>query len=156
MIKRALVTSTLVLALAQPASAETLFRGIFQFTAVNSSCTDGPHVGDNVNGRFHPRDVAGNRTFTALNVIWPFGGESWELDAGSFTSAYVQVTNYTLSWNAFTPDKPSFLLVSQQSPATLTATTPDVSLLGKIKNPWGEIGQENCIGTFRFTGVREL
>ena len=139
--------------LAAPASAEILFRGIMEVTAVNTNCTDGPSVGDSDNARFHPAAAPGNFNFSAFNLIYGFGATSWKLNTGSFTTTFQQVSNNSIGWSDYTPDRPSFFLVSKQAPATITAITPTVILEGKIKNPWGNIGQETCVATFRFAGL---
>lgn len=156
MIKYALIASAIGFAFTAPASAETLFDGTLQFTAVTAACTEGPYAGSIDKGRFHPSTVPGNLGFTALNRIWSWGAESWNLEgAGGFTGSFQQVGNQGIGWNAYTPSKPSFVQVTAQAPTTLTATTPSMTLVGKIKNPWGHIGQENCIASFRFIGVLE-
>ena len=109
--------------LAAPASAEILFRGIMEVTAVNTNCTDGPSVGDSDNARFHPAAAPGNFNFSAFNLIYGFGATSWKLNTGSFTTTFQQVSNNSIGWSDYTPDRPSFFLVSKQAPATITSTT---------------------------------
>jgi hypothetical protein len=48
---------------------------------------------------------------------------------------------------------PSYVRITGQSPALLTPTTPSITLVGQIRNPWTQIGQENCIFTFRMVGL---
>ena len=155
MIKHALFASAIGFTFIAPASAETNFQGILQFTDANDSCVEGPRAGDTYNGQFHPGAVPGNSNFSALNKIERFGAQSWRV-RGNFANLFQQVSNNGIRWSDYTPDKPSFVEVSKQTPATLTATTPDVTLVGKIKNPWGNIGQENCVANFLFVGVRQL
>ena len=149
----AAMASVALSSLAAPASAEILFRGIMNVTAVNANCTDGPNVGDSDNAQFHPAAAPGISNFSAFNQIHRFGAISWKLNTGSFTTAFQQVSNNAIGWSDYTPDKPSFFLVSKQAPAAITAITPTVILEGKIKNPWGNIGQETCVATFRFAGL---
>ena len=155
MFRRMILTVAALGSMASMAQAEVLFRGTLQFTAVNAACTDGPRVGDQDNARFHPALLPGNNTFEALNQIWNFGATSWRLLAsGGFTASFQQTSNASIGWSDFTPDKPTFISVSKQAPAALTATTTNVTLVGKIKNPWGNIGQENCVASFIFVGVK--
>ena len=152
----AAISTAALLSLAAPASAEILFRGFMRITAVNASCTDGPNVGDSDNGQFHPAAAPENMNFSAFNQIYTHGATSWRLDGGSFTNSFQQVSNVGIGWTDYTPDKPSFLLISRQAPATITTTTASILLEGKIKNPRGNIGQENCVATFRFVGLQTL
>ncbi len=155
MFKYTILATALLSSSVISASAETLFRGTLQVTAASVGCTKGPEAGDISNGQFHPAAVPGNFNFSAVNVIERFNAQSLRLlAAGSFTSSFQQVSNVAIGWSDFTPDKPGFVLVSKQTPATLAATTPNVTLVGKIKNPFGITGQENCIANFLFVGVK--
>ena len=138
---------------ATSARAEILFRGLMEWTAVNAACAGGPRAGDQDNARYHPAVAPGNFNFAALNRIWRFGATSFALETGSFTTAFKQVSNVSIGWSDYTPDRPSFVRLTQ-SPATITSTTPNVTLVGQIKNPWGEIGLENCIVDFRMVGLK--
>jgi hypothetical protein len=155
MLKRLFLVSVSTLLCQVPASAETLFRGAFFVTAVDS-CTSA-NEGDFYNAQFHPSALLpGNSDFSAINTIYPFGGTSYHLLTGSFTSSFLKVTNVSLGWSDFKPDKPSFVLVSKQTPATLDATTKSVTLTGKVKNPFGITGEESCVETFLFVGGRNI
>jgi hypothetical protein len=147
-------SATMLSGAAVPASAEILFYGEMRISAVTPACTDGPSVDDIFRSRFHPAAAPGNSNFSALNRIVNFSANSWRLDSGSFTSSFQQVHNNGIGWSDYTPDLPSFLLVSKQTPATIIATTTDVVLVGKIKNPFGNIGQESCVATFRMVGIQ--
>lgn len=149
----ATIAAAAVLSLAAPASAEILFRGIMNVTAVNANCTDGPNVGNSENAQFHPAAAPGNSNFSALSQFGRYHATSWALNTGSFTTTFQQVSNKSIGWSDFTPDKPSFFLVSKQAPVNITSTTPTIILEGKIKNPRGNIGQETCVATFRFAGL---
>lgn len=138
---------------ALPASAEILFRGVIKWTAANAACAGGPNAGNEENARYHPAIAPGNSNFSALNRIWSYGATSYTLDTGSFTNAFQKVRNDSIGWSNYTPDKPSFVKMTQ-SPATITATTENVTLVGQIKNPWGDNGFENCIVDFRMVGIK--
>src|SRR5438105_13056006 len=151
MLKRLLIVSMSSLMCTVPAFAENLFRGALFATSV-SGCPSGPFEGDFLNAQFHPSGTVlpGNQNMTALNTIYPFGGTSYHLPIGDFTSSFQKVSNVSLGWSDFKPDKPSFVAVDSRKPATLDANTKSVTLTGRIKNPYGQIGQESCVETFLF------
>ena len=152
MLKFAMLASSMALTLAAPANAEILFRGAISITnAVN--CPNGPNISDLDNAQFHPKAAPGNAPFSALNIIHNYSATSFALN-GKFNSSFQQVTNNSIGWSDYTPEKPSSVLVSSQDPATITAETGSVTLVGKIKNPFGEAGSETCVATFRMVGVK--
>ena len=156
MFRQTTISLVVFIMLSTAASAETLFSGVLNVTAVTAACTNEASVNDNSNAQFHPADVAGNSDFAALNQIDRYSARSWKLLApGSFTDAFQQTSNVSIGWSDYTPDKPSFLLVSKQTPTTLTTTTQSVTLVGKIKNPYGDAGFEACEETFIFVGFNE-
>src|SRR5205823_11384686 len=118
MLKRLLIVSMSSLMCTVPAFAENLFRGALFATAVNG-CPSGPFEGDFLNAQFHPSGTVlpGNQNMTALNTIYPFGGTSYHLPIGDFTSSFQKVSNVSLGWSDFKPDKPSFVAVDSQKPA---------------------------------------
>jgi hypothetical protein len=135
--------------LAMPAQAEIVFRGVFEVTAA-SGCPIGPRVGDRDNMQFHPRALAGNSNFAALTTIWSYGGQEYRLRNGlDFTASYQVVRNGGLGWDIYTPKRQSSVLISATTPAVITANTPSVTLVGKIKNPDGVAGNEGCEIRFR-------
>jgi hypothetical protein len=136
------------------ASAETLFEGAMKITAA-TGCTMGPSVGWSSFSSFHPNAVTGgtNNNFTALNFVFPTGGLSWSLAAGAFNATFKQTTCGGIGWNVYSCAKPSFIKVTSQVPASLTTTTPTMSLFGQIKNFNGQVGQENCVATFVMVGI---
>ena len=150
-MKRISVVALMLFATAGVARAEALFRGHLEVTSATTGCPFGQ--GTHFNGLFHPMSVPGNSNFSALNRIDDFEAQSYDLAGGNFTSAFKLVSNIRQGWNSFTPSKPTFLKVTSQAPATQTVTTPNVTLVGQLKNPKGNAGEEACIIGFRFVGV---
>jgi len=156
MFRQTTINLVAFIMLSTAAGAETLFCGVLNVTAVTPACTNEVSINDNSNAQFHPADVAGNSNFSALNQIDRYSAHSLKLLApGSFTDAFQQTSNVSIGWSDYTPDKPSFLLVSKQMPSTLTTTTPNVTLVGQIKNPYGDTGFEACVETFIFVGFNQ-
>lgn len=154
MITKPLLAVAVLLSIASSAQAETLFRGTIRVTGVTAGCTQGPNIGDQDNAQFHSALVPGNVALTALNRISTYGGTSWRLLApGGFTTSFQQVSNLSFGWSDFTPSKPTFILVTKQTPATLAATSASVVLTGRIRNYFGNTGQDTCIANFTFAGV---
>ena len=108
---------------------------------------------ENYAAQFHPAGTPGNSHFSALNTFSDFSSTSYQLDSGGFSNSLQQVTNVSIGWGVYTPDKPSFVLVSKQTPGILKSTTKFVSLQGQIKNPRGNTGQDGCIADFLFSGI---
>ena len=155
MSKFALLASSMLLALATPASAEILFRGVIRITAAQN-CPNGPNVGNLDHASYHPRGL-GNENFAALTQIWTFGANSYRLaDGKNFTASFQQVISKGIGWADYTPSKPSFVLVSSQVPKPLTLGTTSITLKGRIKNPRGNDGAETCIVDFEMVGVKEV
>jgi hypothetical protein len=151
MLKRLLVVSVLGLLCTTRAFAETLFRGAL-FTTKADNCPNGPNEGDFSNAQFHPSALPGNNDFSALNKIFSFSALTYHLLTGSFTPAFQKVNTVGIGWTDYKPEKPSSVLVSKQTPPSLDANTKSVTLIGKIKNPFGEVGQDSCIESFLFVG----
>ena len=155
-VKTYIFFSAIISFFVAPVNAETFFEGVFQYTAINASCT-GLRTGLVQQSSFHPMAVPGNiGNFSALNQTWGVGASSWRIDDGSFTSKYQQVISNSLSWGDFEPPYPTYVLISGTTPAVLTNTTPSITIVGKVKNPSGQFDQQNCIANFRFVGVRKL
>ena len=145
------MAASLALAFAMPAQAEILFRGVFEVTAARG-CPNGPKAGDRDNMQFHPRALTGNSNFAALTTIWDFGGQEYRLRNGlDFKTSYQVVRNGGLGWDIYKPAKSSSVLITSTVPAvsSITSTTPSITLVGKIKNPYGLAGSENCEIAFR-------
>ncbi len=153
MIFRGLALTAALSALTTQAGAEVIYRGSYQITAVNAACKDGPNVGSIDNAQFHPRGQ-GNMNFTSLTTIWTYGGHSYKLDGANFTSSFQEVISDALGYSVFTTDKKSSILLDPV-PA-IEADTNALVLTGKIKNIWGNIGQEECIADFRAALYRRV
>ena len=138
------------------AQAETLFRGLLHFTAVSGpECNNTGRVGDRYNTQFHPR-VPGNANFAAITRLFDFGGLSYKLEGANFTPTLQKTITGGIGWDAYTPQKPISVAVLKQLPPDLTPNSPTVTLIGKIKNPWGDPGSETCVVDFTAVYVRRL
>ena len=128
------------------AQAEVLFRGVFKITNVNAACTQGPNKGYLDNTQFHPRGL-GNDNFTALTTISNFGGRSYKLEGADFGTSFTPVITQGLGWSAYTADKKASVLIDPVP--IIGIATNFLTLTGKIKNIYGNSGQENCVADFR-------
>ena len=136
-MKRIILAAALAAMFTMPAQAEILFRGVYQITAV-SNCPNGPSVGDRDNFHFHPRNLGGNSNWAGFTTIADYGGQEYRLSDGfDFINAFQGVRNGGLGWDIYTPEKPSSVRVSQFIPslADLVATTPSLTIVGRIRIP---------------------
>jgi hypothetical protein len=108
---RMIIAAAAIAGAALPSQAEVLFRGVYEITKTNTACTDGPRVGDIDNAQFHPRGF-GNSNFSALTIIYEFGGMSYEIDNGNFGTSYKRVVTEGQGWSTFGADKPANILVN--------------------------------------------
>ena len=152
MFLRGLAVATALAGLSAEARSEVLFRGVFQITAVNAACTDGPNVGSLDNTQFHPRGQ-GNANFTALTTTSTYGGHSYKLEGANFTKTFQPVISEGLGWSVYTANKKSSILLDPLPVFELSTNT--LILTGKIKNIWGNAGQENCVADFRAALYRD-
>ncbi|MCB1381057.1 MAG: hypothetical protein KDK89_22220 [Alphaproteobacteria bacterium] len=98
--------------------------------------------------------VAGstNGPDSVITFHFPNGtAEGFELGADVFTSTFKPVTAYHVYTRV--GKYAALARVAQQVPATLSTTTPTVTVRGAIKN-WDR--QAGCIVNFTLTGVRDL
>jgi hypothetical protein len=157
MLRFSTVIAASLFLLAGQAHAEILFRGALFVTATDG-CTPFPQEGDFSNAQFHPSGaiLAGNGNVTALNAIYSFSAVSYSLDSAPFTDAFQKVVTNGIGWTYYKPDRPSYVLVSKQTPATLDSNTKSVTLVGQIKNPFGITGQQGCVASFLFVGGKNV
>lgn len=149
MFKAFLFATGLTAVLASQASAETRFRGHVVFTAVNDCRNGEAEVGWEFRSELHPR-LNGNKDFTALSLVHDYGAMGNLLVGKNFTGAYQTVVKGGVGWgDGYVPAKKGAILISAQQPRTIAANTPAVTLTGKMKNPWGDTGSEQCEVTFR-------
>ena len=149
MLKALLFASVLVAAIVNQASAEVLFRGNIVFTAVKNCTPDDAEVGRDFKSQFHPR-VTGNDDFTALSLVYEYGALGHRIEAANFTDSYQAAASGGVGWgDGYTPKKRTSILISAQQPKTFSASTPSILLTGKLKNPWGDVGAEQCEVSFR-------
>lgn len=125
------------------------FKGAIQFTDVTTAtCPDGPTYGEVRLSRLLPY-VAGSNLSPRFVTTWDYGTDGYMLDGKNFTSSYQQVTyGHYGSVPGTGSDKPVYLKLVT-SPATVTTSTTSLTISGTIANPWGEVGQEQCIAKFR-------
>lgn len=157
-MKRLLFAAAVMWSFASAAHAEILFQGTYQITDI-ANCPNGPQVGDRDNFQFHPRGVGGNANFAAFTVIYRYGGQEYSLTDGlDFTGVFQVVRNGGLGWTIYTPSESSRAKVTSYTPAlgNLTATTPSLTMVGALKNPFGETGAETCVAGFRAVLLRRL
>lgn len=143
-------------ALAVPCHADTSFKGTAFITAIAGTC-DGDTVGDRFNMTYHPFSVSGGtqtERVAALNMFYTYGSQFNTLTTGNFSSVYKTTSNGGIGWSDYVSDFTSAVLISNTTPATLTATTPMVVMSGKIKNKDGGAGTLDCEISFDFSGVR--
>jgi hypothetical protein len=155
MLKRSLLAAMCLVTAVVPAQAEMLYQGLLKFTKASASCTQGPGAGERYTAQFHPASAPGNNNFSSLNFFFYHNAHTYHLLTGDFSTAFKKVSNVSIGWTDFTPDKPSFVLVSKQIPAAIANNSVFVSLIGQVQNPWGNTGQEACIADFAFTGILE-
>lgn len=153
MLKRSLLAAMCLLTAIAPVRAEMLYQGLLKFTKSNASCTQGPRAGERYTAQLHPASAPGNSNFSSINIFSYQGAHTYHLLTGSFSAVFKEVTNVSIGWSEYTPDKPSFVRVSKQAPTAIASKTVFVSLIGQIQNPWGNTGQEACIADFAFTGI---
>lgn len=153
MNKSVIASIVTLLAMAIPAQADVFFKGVYIVTEA-SNCPNGPFVDNRDNAIFHPKAITGNENYSSLNIISTFGADGRTLPGQSFTSTFKGTVSQGIGWSDFIPEADTFIRITSQIPATLSATSQSVILQGQIQNPWGELGQENCIVTFNYSGVR--
>ncbi len=158
------MTATIVaLAWATPSKAEALFDGVMTFTGVTSPCSGGPFdpiVGHNYTGQFHPRTVLGvaqTLPFASLNFCSEFQAYGFLVKTGgNFPNTFVSpspIQSDYIGWSHFNPAPAPDVAIISQGPATISTTTPQVTLVGKISNPNGNSSQASCVASFLFVGV---
>lgn len=141
-----IISAAAMLGLATPTHAETLFRGVLVYTSVNAACAGIRDVGNQDNAQFHPRGL-GNDNFSAMTTIYDFGGNSYHLDNGSFSTIYKKVNTGGLGWSKYDASAQASILLNPIP--TITSTTSTLTLVGKIKNPNGNTNEANCEASFR-------
>lgn len=150
-----LPVTALAMGLSAPAGAEVLFDGTMKITEVSAACT-GLGANWTANASFHPQTVTGgpaNQNFSSLNFFATTMTLSWVLAGASFNTTFQQAVCSGIGWSAYNCQRASYIRVTSQSPATITRTTPTVTLAGQIRNFNGQAGQENCVASFRMVGI---
>lgn len=149
MFKAFLLAVGVATVLSSQASAEVRFRGHVVITAINNCQNGEMQVGWDFRSEFHPR-LAGNDDFTGLSLVHDFGAIGNRLQSKDFTSAYQTVIKGGVGWgDGYVPQKKGAILLSTQQPKIISASTQTINVTGKMKNPWGDEGSEQCEATFR-------
>jgi hypothetical protein len=156
MYRKLFLAGLALTAMAAPGQSETRFRGNVIFTAVKNCDPGAAQVGWSNKSEFHA-PVSGNDNFSALSLIYSHGGIGHRLDNAKFTNVFKATKTGGVGWgDMYVAKRQSSILISSQQPATLLPTTPSVTLVGKFKNVWGDIGNEQCEVTFHGVYVRML
>lgn len=124
------------------------FAGRFHMTAQNAACVS---FGDGIQPadfRYRPPNLGTNGTATKLTVIEGWGAENWQIASGSLIgTSWVTVTDTGIAGGA--GQITTKMRIRSQVPATLTATTPSVTIIGDIQNFQEDTG---CTISFVATG----
>jgi hypothetical protein len=133
---------------------ELLFRGKAKVLTATAAC-DGVDAGDILNAQFHParsRISSQDMPWDALNLIGAGGTVSWSVETDPngpqafISTAFVNTSNEIIDVRDRNPAGQTTIKASVV-PATMTATTPFVTISGEVRNPFGD--NAACSFTFR-------
>ena len=147
-----LSAATVLVLLAQPAAAaKVTWRGNMCVTAFTAACPAGDWELACYSMAYRPPNLGDN----GPNSLFAFGDETFRygmrLASGSLVgSTNKAVTQTTVTTGGFSPPSGVTMRFSTQSPATLTATSPNFYAAGVINNIDGYSG---CNISFRASGV---
>ena len=108
------------------------------------TCPFGNAVGDRFFVRFRPSGL-GNDANSNLNFFDDSFAQGHRLNNGRFTTTFKRVTATSIGGGSGS-NTDTFVRFTSQNPATLTATTPFINIVGQIR---GYDFQPNCTVTFR-------
>jgi opacity protein-like surface antigen len=148
-----LAVSLVLAGVAGEARAEVLFRGIIETVSASAECAGIRNVGALDSVQYHPRNL-GNDNFAALTTIWSFGGHSYSLSGADFGLNFTQVETGGLGWSVYNSNKKASVLFDPVP--DIDAQTKFLALKGKIKNPNGNEGEEQCVIGFRAALYKEV
>ncbi|WP_237153387.1 hypothetical protein [Oryzibacter oryziterrae] len=150
MLKRVFLAALGGLSVASAHAAVVEFRGAICLTSKTTACTaDGWDVGDCFTMRYSPRNLGTNGPSTEFTLLGPAFADNYELATGSLvgtTFKAVKGTHVGRTGYAFSPT----MKITKQTPATPTATSPTLAILGNITNFGDTTG---CTIGFSATGV---
>jgi hypothetical protein len=156
MIRTILSAGVILAAAPSMCMADTSFRGNVVFTAIKNCKSGVASVGEQYKSQYHT-PMPGNQNFSAISLVYRYGAIGHKLDNAKFNTTFQETASGGVGWgDSYTPERPTYVLISSQQPSTLTPTTPSVIISGKFKNQWGDPGDENCEVTFRGVYVRRL
>lgn len=152
-MKSALLASAVLLALAVPASAQTVqWRGGTFITGITPGCTPDWAVGDYFNTRYRHPGIGGS-TQVGFSFLQPFNAQNFSVNPpvnATFKSvAFAGIVGGGMS---FYPTATTKLRITSQVPTTITAATQSIVFTGQVQ---GFGGLAACTVTFRSTvGLR--
>lgn len=156
MTKTFLLTAVAALAVTTATAEADVFKGRIQYIADNGECAGGPNVGERDNAVFHEfKDVSGER-FTALNIIWSYGGDASRINSDlAVGPTLVDIDDASRVGNdPHNPlDNPNAQMAMSITSKTKSGGT--IIMEGQIQNPWGDEALNACIMTYLFTGLKK-
>lgn len=137
--------------IAAPAGAQEIveFRGFGYLQNFTAGCADTGWVGTpQFNVRYRPSGVGSNGPSSRLSFFDRFYAFSLRLQDGRFNRTWQQVDAGGTGSTTFQWENPASVRVTRHAPSSIGATTPQVRLVGQIRNFDGVVG---CNVTFEAT-----
>lgn len=140
-----------------PASAHAdTYKGRLMWVDDNSLCgSSGPRLGDRYNAVFHEyKNVSGER-FTSLNAFRDYGGDGKRINDDVVANDILVPVSSAESIGADSYDPLS-------NPNVQIAFSIDIknkgngiiTMIGRIRNPWGDETLNACVVNYLFTGLK--
>ena len=139
---------------AQSAS-QILFKGDFNVTAQNQTCTDisGDLTSVDYTMTIMIGNLGANDARTSLSVFIPYGAANYTLASGTLVGTTFKSVTYSNVYRyAGTSPGASKVRITSMKPAVVLPDTPDIRFKGNIKNFDGDAG---CDVSFSATGFNE-
>jgi hypothetical protein len=146
-----LAAAAILAGLAAPAAAGTEFVGEAIFTSGTAACNWDPR-GDYVFARLRPM-MAGNGDRAEFSIIARDNARSYVLPRRNFDATLRWVQQMEIHSGFYPGDFGTRVAFTAQSPATITATTNFVLVVGKIEN-FDQV--EGCVATFNMVLTRRI
>lgn len=159
MIRGALLATALLAATTMTAQAEIVFVGTIKFTAKTPQCAR-DRVNQYANSVFHPASVGGNANFAGLSWVWSHYARAHSVSPGNFTTAFRVVQTGGSGWGdpfILPAARQSQIRITSSVPpvASITATTPTLTLTGQIRRFSDDPGGLLCVYTFTGNYVKD-
>jgi hypothetical protein len=113
----------------------------------------GTSVNKVFNARFLPANIGTNGTKSSLSFLNQHWAQGYAL-TGVFTSTFKTVTAQTIARFPGPSGYTVQVRVTSQTPATISATTPMITLKGQVKGFSGFPTNNNCVADFNVTLFR--